>query len=57
MTSLIINFQDDTKQVSLESLRRTMKDRLSLAISRSAFSEHLSRKRLNALVSALMSRL
>jgi len=61
VTSLIFSFQGDTKQVSLESLRRTMKDRLGQSTSRSAFGEHLSGKRLNTLllesVTALMSRL
>ncbi len=61
VVNLMFCFQLDTKLPSLESLRRLMKKHLGHDISRSAFWERLSRKRLNTLlletVSHLMSHL
>ncbi len=58
---LIFSFQSDSKRTSLESIRRQMKARLNQDISRSAFWERLSRKRLKVFlqqtVLALISQL
>ena len=55
VVNLMFCFRRDTKLASLEGLRRTMKERLRKNISRSAFWERLSRKRLNTFLTRAVS--
>jgi len=61
VVNLIFCYLGDTQKTSLESIRREMKSNLKTDISRSAFWERLSRKRLKKflilVVSTLMSQL
>lgn len=57
ITGLVFHFQGDTRNLSLESIRRALISHLGVKISKSAFWERLSRGRLKNMLLKLVSEL